>query len=115
MCVPARYALWSGSNTDERYYSLTTISLSRLLLNLRDVAYRSDIVPATEGSPSGTHVSSIKFSRFVGPLGNAVGHEIQGGDEENSDEEVYLTEDAITAGSTAPADIELEPIGRAEF
>ena len=45
-------------------YSVNTTALSRLLLNLRDVAHGSQRTM--------TPISTVRFSRIVGPLGNVV-------------------------------------------
>lgn len=92
---------------------MTTISLSRFLLSLREVAYRSDVFASAERSPSGEHASSLEFSRVVGRLGNAASSEILGLDEEDLDENVEI-EDIDAIPTTAVPDIELEPVGRPE-
>lgn len=96
--------------TDFGLYSLTTVSLSRFLLNLRGVAYKSDMMSATERSTSRSHMSSLHFSRFVGSLGNAVGDDVLEWNEEDTDANVLNTDSANITSSIPAADIELECI-----
>ena len=83
---------------------------SRFLLNLREVAYGSNVLSGSVPSASGEIESrSLSFSRMVGSLGNAVGDSLSGlADEEDIDEDALGIEDDCTAGGTAPMDIELE-------
>lgn len=96
-------------HTDCGPCSLTTVSLSRLLLNLRGIAYRSNVISTTgaNGSNTGSHMSSLDFSRFVGPLGNAVGNDVAGLDEEEADKTTLLTNGRADTAST---EMELEPV-----
>ena len=117
MCVVFATALSQAvlpncSRTNHRSHSVTTISLSRFLLSLREVAFRSDVFSSqAEGEPSGEHAPSLEFSRVIGRLGNAVSSEILGLDEEYLDEDVEI-EDTDAIPTTAVSDIELEPVGR---
>lgn len=98
---------------NDQSLSITTVSLSRFLLDLREVAYRPDSLSSTEMTSSSVsgHVSSINFSCFVGPLGNIVGTRIPGVNEEGSpEEEIYSTGDINTASSMAGMEIGLEPV-----
>ena len=53
---------------------LTTICLSRLLLNLRDVALISDIESTSTSQEVQSQLSTLNFSpsRVLGPLGNSL-------------------------------------------
>ena len=110
----ARLPRLPRSSNDHYSHSLTTISLSRILLNLRGLAYRSDeVVSATEGSASRSPLSTLDFSQFVGSLGNAVDDNISDFEKEDIDiEDVRRTDNATAADSMAVADIELELICR---
>lgn len=97
-----------GQATNSISRSLTTVSLSRLLLNLRGLACASDVLSAEGPTSPGSHSSTLDFSQFVGTLGNVVDDGISGLDEED-----MKTDDAVYAGNTTPAtDIELEPVRR---
>ncbi|EPS95389.1 hypothetical protein FOMPIDRAFT_1054201 [Fomitopsis schrenkii] len=87
---------------------LTTVSLSRLLLNLRGLAYGSDVLSAAEGSASRSRLSSLDFSHFAGSLGSAVADGSSGMDQEDMGTDDALGEgNATTIDSTAAPDIEL--------
>lgn len=81
---------------DSHHESLTTICLSRLLLNLRNAAY----VPQDSSSPDSTGARSqltLDFApRFIGSLGNSVDDGLSVSDDDEGGREV---EDAIE-GST---------------
>ena len=82
--------------------------LSRFLLDLKEVAYGSNVLSAPNSSGE-IESQSLSFLRMVGSLGNSVGDSLSGlSDEEDIDDDALGIEDDCTAGGTAPMDIELE-------
>ena len=73
---------------------MTTISLSRFLLSLRDVAYRSNVLTPSEGSLSRSHVSTLEFSRNQ-PLENVLDREMSGLEDETQDENIITEAGSI--------------------
>lgn len=93
------------------YHSLTTVSLSRFLLNMRGVAYRSaETLSFTASSSSESHAPSLYFAQFVSSLGNATSNGTLDVDEEDQDVEPLSTENAYTTSNAAAANIALESV-----
>ena len=84
--------------------------LSRFLLNLREVAYGSNVF-STPSASREMESRSFSFFRMAGSLGNAVHDAFSGlADEEHIDEDDLGIEDDCITGGTAPMDIELEAV-----
>ena len=111
VCVPAVYVLKCQQKTNTLPNSITIISLSRFLFGLRDIAYNSDVLSSTGDSLSRSHVSTLEFSRIVGPLGNVVSSNISSGLNQEVVDEDNEIEYTDTAHSVPVTDIELESIG----
>lgn len=93
-------------------HSLTTVSLSRFLLNMRGVAYRSETLSFTANSSSESHAPSLYFAQFVSSLGNATSNRTLDFDEEDQDVEPLSTDDAYTTSHAAAVDIALESVAQ---
>ena len=84
--------------------------LSRFWLSLREVAYESNVLLASNAGGE-IESRSLSFFQMAGSLGNAVHDAFSGlADEEHIDEDDLGIEDDFIAGGTAPMDIELEAI-----
>ena len=86
--------------------------LSRFWLSLREVAYESNVLLASNAGGE-IESRSLSFFQMAGSLGNAVHDAFSGlADEEDIDEDSALggIEDDCTAGGQAPMDIELEAV-----
>ena len=88
---------------------MTTVSLSRFLLNLRGIAYRSDILSSTEISSPASHAHSLDFARFVGSLGNTVGDGISGFKGKGRVDEALEIENSYTIDSIPTRGIDPVP------
>lgn len=71
-------------------YRVSTVCLSRLLLNLRDGALGSQMDSEKAGQEGGSTMSTLDFSRFVGPLGNSVDDGIS-----HAEEDADAAEDSV--------------------
>ena len=81
--------------------------LSRFLLDLREVAYGSNIL-STPSTSRDIESQSLSFTQMIGSLGNAVGDSISGlADEEDADEGALRTGEDSTAQGVG-IDIEIE-------